>query len=45
MVLPLRQEVTWHAPVRPPSIEVVPAVAQALLSEPAAARPRRRRGG
>jgi hypothetical protein len=45
MVLPLWQEVTWHAPVRPPSIEVVPAVAQALLSEPAGARPRRKRGG
>jgi len=45
MVLPLWQEVTWHAPVRPPSIEVVPAVAQALLSEPAGARPRRKRCG
>jgi hypothetical protein len=45
MVLPMWQEVTWHAPARPPSIEVVPAVAQALLSEPAGARPGRKRGG
>ncbi|MDM0070190.1 Rrf2 family transcriptional regulator [Variovorax sp. J31P207] len=44
MVLPLWQAVTWHAPVRPPSIEVVPGVAQALLSEPAA-RPRGKRAG
>ena len=39
--LPLWQEVTWGRPVKRPSIEIVPAVAEALLSEPGT-RPRSR---
>ncbi|MEJ8852393.1 Rrf2 family transcriptional regulator [Variovorax rhizosphaerae] len=35
MVLPLWQQVTWQQRVSHPSIEVVPGVADALLSEPA----------
>lgn len=42
MSLPLWQEITWQAPMKRPSIEVVPAVADALLSEPAPASPRKR---
>jgi len=38
MVLPLWQQVTWQDRVKHPSIEVVPGVADALLSEPATAR-------
>ncbi|MEJ8852594.1 Rrf2 family transcriptional regulator [Variovorax rhizosphaerae] len=43
MVLPLWQEVTWQRRMTRPSIEVVPAVAQALLSEPVP--PKRREAG
>jgi Rrf2 family nitric oxide-sensitive transcriptional repressor len=40
--LPLWQEITWKTRVKLPSIEVVPAVAEAMLSEPARA-PRRKK--
>ncbi|WP_213958847.1 Rrf2 family transcriptional regulator [Variovorax sp. dw_954] len=43
MELPLWQEVTWQARVKRPTLEVVPGVADALLSEPAPARSRKKR--
>lgn len=41
MTLPLWQEVTWHSPVKQPSIEVTPDTAEALLAE-TPAKPTRR---
>ena len=42
LALPLWQEITWAKPVKRPSIEIVPSVAEALLSEPPARRGRRK---
>ncbi|MEJ8826577.1 Rrf2 family transcriptional regulator [Variovorax humicola] len=38
MVLPMWQQVTWHDRIKRPSLEVVPGVADALLSDPATKR-------
>jgi len=41
MALPLRQVITWHSPVKQPSVAVTPGAAEALLAAPASKAGRR----